>query len=213
MYAGLDAAAKISTALGHHRHADRYTEAADAVRQGIVYRLFDEPTRSFLKFLKPTGDGVMERISVCDCSSALLWLFDVLPAEDPRIVSTMDRVEKTLRVRTPVGGVARFEHDAYQAAAHGDEGAPGNPWIITTLWIAQWHAARAGTLAELQPCLDALLWAVGLATPTGMLAEQFHPYTGAPLSIAPLTWSHAVFVETVLRYRDKRRELLKKNAK
>ena len=34
----------------------------------------------------------------------------------------------------------------------------------------------------------------------GILAEQLHCYTGEPLSVAPLTWSHATFVETVLLY-------------
>jgi GH15 family glucan-1,4-alpha-glucosidase len=34
-----------------------------------------------------------------------------------------------------------------------------------------------------------------------------HPMTGAPLSVAPLTWSHAVYVETVLLYSEKLKEL------
>lgn len=27
-----------------------------------------------------------------------------------------------------------------------------------------------------------------------------HPYTGEPLSVAPLTWSHATFCQVVLSY-------------
>jgi GH15 family glucan-1,4-alpha-glucosidase len=37
-----------------------------------------------------------------------------------------------------------------------------------------------------------------------------HPLTGAPLSVAPLTWSHAVFVDTVLQFAEKEKELARK---
>ena len=30
--------------------------------------------------------------------------------------------------------------------------------------------------------------------------EQLHPHTGEPLSVSPLTWSHAAFITTTLRY-------------
>jgi GH15 family glucan-1,4-alpha-glucosidase len=32
------------------------------------------------------------------------------------------------------------------------------------------------------------------------MVEQVHPYTNAPLSVSPLTWSHATLVMTVLEY-------------
>ncbi len=32
------------------------------------------------------------------------------------------------------------------------------------------------------------------------MAEQIHPITGEPLSVSPLTWSHAAFVSRVERY-------------
>ena len=36
------------------------------------------------------------------------------------------------------------------------------------------------------------------------MAEQVHPYTNAPLSVSPLTWSHATLVMTVLEYMKRR---------
>jgi GH15 family glucan-1,4-alpha-glucosidase len=30
-----------------------------------------------------------------------------------------------------------------------------------------------------------------------LLSEQLDPHTGAPLSVSPLTWSHAEFIITV----------------
>jgi glucoamylase len=35
------------------------------------------------------------------------------------------------------------------------------------------------------------------------MAEQLHPYTGEPLSVSPLTWSHAEYVRTVQEYIDR----------
>jgi GH15 family glucan-1,4-alpha-glucosidase len=36
--------------------------------------------------------------------------------------------------------------------------------------------------------------------PGGLLSEQLDPNTGAPLSVSPLTWSHAEFIVTVDEY-------------
>jgi hypothetical protein len=36
--------------------------------------------------------------------------------------------------------------------------------------------------------------------PSGAMAEQLHPYTGEPLSVSPLTWSHAEYVRAVREY-------------
>jgi hypothetical protein len=32
------------------------------------------------------------------------------------------------------------------------------------------------------------------------MAEQLHPHTGEPLSVSPLTWSHAEYVRAVQEY-------------
>ena len=41
------------------------------------------------------------------------------------------------------------------------------------------------------------------ALPSGTMAEQLHPYSGEPLSVSPLTWSHAEYVRTVREYIDR----------
>jgi len=40
-----------------------------------------------------------------------------------------------------------------------------------------------------------------------VLPEQINPYTGAPISVAPLVWSHAEYAITVLDYLKKLEEL------
>ncbi len=102
-----------------------------------------------------------------------------------------------------MGGIARYEDDHYQQVSHETGPVPGNPWILCTLWLAEWYIARARSAAELSRPLELLRWAVSRGLPSGVLPEQVHPYDGRPLSVSPLTWSHAQFVHATLRYLDR----------
>ena len=53
---------------------------------------------------------------------------------------------------------------------------------------------------DLTPALDILKWASEHALTSGVMAEQVNPYTNAPLSVSPLTWSHATFVLSTIEY-------------
>jgi GH15 family glucan-1,4-alpha-glucosidase len=73
--------------------------------------------------------------------------------------------------------------------------------------MAEHVIARAGSAEELKEALDLVRWARARATPSLVLPEQIDPYDGQPLSVAPLTWSHAQLVSVVLHYLERRREL------
>lgn len=66
----------------------------------------------------------------------------------------------------------------------------------------------AKNINELNNTLLILELVVDRALPSGVLAEQINPYTNEPLSISPLTWSHAAFVTALLRYMKRREEIL-----
>jgi GH15 family glucan-1,4-alpha-glucosidase len=119
----------------------------------------------------------------------------------------MNQVRDRLTVKTPVGGVARYENDSYHQISKDVAHVPGNPWFICTLWLAQYEISRAKTVAEARRAIPTLDWAVSRALPSGVLAEQVHPYTGQPISVSPLTWSHATFVTVVADYLHKLQEL------
>jgi GH15 family glucan-1,4-alpha-glucosidase len=72
--------------------------------------------------------------------------------------------------------------------------------VICTLWVAQWLIDRADTVEELEQALPYLHWTADRALPSGVLAEQFDPYTGAPISVSPLTWSHATVMIVTIKY-------------
>jgi GH15 family glucan-1,4-alpha-glucosidase len=51
--------------------------------------------------------------------------------------------------------------------------------------------------------MEVLRWTAARALESGVLAEQLNPNTGEPMSVSPLTWSHATVITTVLQYIDK----------
>ena len=104
-------------------------------------------------------------------------------------------------MQTDIGGMARYENDYYHQVENRDTTrVPGNPWFICTMWLARYRLQRARTVEDLAPGLKLLEWAAQRAFPSGTMAEQLHPYTGEPLSVSPLTWSHAEYVRTVQEY-------------
>lgn len=205
--AGLSAAAHIAHVLGHLRHSEKYAEAADHMRQALLFHLYDEDKKRFLKKIVRQNGKTVSRDDTIDASIAFVWKLGVLPPDDPRVVSTMRQIEEHLSVRSPVGGLARYTGDVYHGRVAPSAEILGNPWIITTLWLAQWQIERAVSMEELEKTRDAMEWVARYASPAGMLAEQLDPLSGAPLSVAPLTWSHATYIETVLQYLQKQRAL------
>ena len=119
---------------------------------------------------------------------------------DSRIVKTMTAIKEQLSNKGDTGGVARYTNDYYFQVEHDLSKTPGNPWFICTLWLAQWYIAIATNVDQLKPAKDIIDWVVAHKTEAGMLSEQVDPNSGAPLSVSPLTWSHAEFVVTVDDY-------------
>jgi len=111
-----------------------------------------------------------------------------------KVHSTYEAIERILLSSAPSGGSPRYEHDSYFAS---EPPHMGNPWFVTTLWIAQYYLQvkrddEATKLVE---------WTLDHATPSGALSEQVNPNNGEPVSVLPLVWSHAELINTLLDLR------------
>jgi len=210
--AGLTAASHIAHILGHYRHSERYQTTADMMKQAMIFHLYDEEAGRFIKWIERSHGKTTMRDTTPDASLCFIWKLGVLPPSDPRIVSTMEQLKEQLTVHTPIGGLARYTNDVYHSVTAPSKEVPGNPWVITTLWGAQWDIARAQSLEDLEPAQEALKWTCRHASSAGILAEQVNPYSGEHLSVAPLIWSHATYVETVLQFLRKERELIQQTS-
>ena len=207
VYGGLMAAAKFARLFGDDRRCIRYEQTAQRVRKGIENYLFDNEIQRFIRGIYIDEDRSITKDLTIESSLYGLFAFGVFDPEDPRIVKTMEAVEKGLSVKSKVGGICRYQNDHYFQRSQDIGNIPGNPWIICTLWLAEWKIAKAKTRSELAEPLQSLSWVVSHALESGVLPEQLDPYTGKPLSVAPLTWSHSTFVLTVLKYLEKYQEL------
>jgi len=128
-----------------------------------------------------------------------IFEYKVLNVNDYRVTNTINLIKEELFCKTKIGGLARYENDQY----HKNHDITGNPWFISTLWLAEYYITKAKSKSDLKKAEEILEWAAERALPTGILSEQIDPHTGKPLSVAPLTWSHAGFIIAVVKYLDK----------
>ena len=119
-----------------------------------------------------------------DASGLLIPLSGFLPADDPRVVSTVAVIEREL-MRD--GLLARYRTlDGAVDGLPGDEGA----FVPCTLWLAGCYALRGDyhRAAELYERVLALRGVFGL------LAEEVDPRTGRHLGNTPQAYSHVAMV-------------------
>ena len=197
--AGLRAAGHFTEAFGETELSEKYMNVANTMRDALTKHLYDSDIGRFLSSISDRH-GSITRNSRLDASLSALFAFDVFPATDEKIVKTMDTLKEKLWCTKGIGGMARYENDRYQSVAPPGPEIPGNPWIICTLWYAQYLIAKAENKDELRESIFFLDWVADRALLSGVLAEQVNPLTGEPVSVSPLVWSHAAFIITVQQY-------------
>jgi len=235
VYGALKAATNFAVCFGDRARAERYRKAALEIKEGAAKHLYSEKLGRFVRRLVPKDDAIppsdanVDRLDdrsdhttesialnssdiyevdeVIDSALYAIYKFHLFEADDPRVVATMRAVEDKLWVKTRVGGLARYENDYYHRVSNDLAAVPGNPWFICTLWLADYFITRATTAAELKNALPIFEWTAAHALESGVLAEQVNPYTNDPLSVSPLTWSHATVVSTAIKYLEKLEQL------
>jgi len=203
VYGGLQAAAKFSELLDKRNHMREYRKAAEEIKKATVDHLYSEKQQSFVRLATIVDDQIVLDETIDSSSLFGLWYFGMFDLRDPLLQKTVEQVQKRLISPGQTGGIIRYERDNYFKTKD-----LSNPWFITTLWEIQRTMLHPDTrLTDLDSLLASLDWVVDHRYNSGVLAEQLDPYTGGSLSATPLVWSHAVFIETVLTYLERRLEL------
>lgn len=194
VHRALSEAAKFAELFEYPDDAVRWNMAADEIAKAA--EVFFDPDRHLLRkgFLLQE-DGSLQFDNTLDVSSgygAMMYAARIFGPQHIR--STFDEIEHILLGSGPIGGSPRYEHDSYFVS---DPPYQGNPWFVTTLWVAQYYLQlkRDDDAAKL------VTWTLKHATPSGVLAEQINPTDGSPLSVMPLVWSHAELINTLLDIR------------
>ncbi len=207
VYGALKAAKVFASLFKDKTAAEKYGQAAEELQTAMVKYLYSPENGRFLRGINLSPSGSIDNDYTIDSSMYGLFEFGAFPASDIKVAGTMEAIRKDLWVKTEIGGIARYTNDYYSKKSDDIENVPGNPWVICTLWLAEWYADKALTFDELNMSKSFIEWAVRYALPSGVLPEQVHPYTGEELSVSPLTWSHSTFVLAVEKYLEKFKRL------
>ena len=208
VYAGLMAASNFTEGFGQAGLTGTYRRAAAEVKAGMDRYLYRQELNRFARMVTFKKNGTLDNVDpTIDASLYAVGCFGVYDPAEERVTRTMQAIRDRLWCKTAVGGIARYENDHYHQVSQDLDNVPGNPWFVCTLWVAQWLIKKATTADQLKEAVPLLEWVADRALASGVLAEQVHPYTNEPLSVSPLTWSHATYVQTVLDYLEKRGSL------
>jgi GH15 family glucan-1,4-alpha-glucosidase len=122
-----------------------------------------------------------------DASLLLIPITGFLPAEDPRVRSTVEAIRKDL---TQDGLVLRYRsHEAPDGLPPGE-----GVFLACSFWLAD-NLCLQGRWDEAQEIFERLL---GLANDVGLLAEEYDPAARRMLGNFPQAFSHVGLINTAL---------------
>lgn len=190
VYQALLVAAEMSEEFGQPEDGAKWKATADKLLQNSEI-FYDPDSSCYRKGFLHKEDGALEFENTIDTSSFYGVMIYGYYTSLEQVHSTRACIEDRLLDKSPAGGVARFENDGYFRA---NSNCPGNPWIISTLWLAQYYIRTK----QPEKARAYISWANGHALSSGLLPEQVDPDSGYATSVSPLVWSQAEFINTVL---------------
>lgn len=185
----LHRSADIAKMLDYQDDAMRWISTADKIEQSLSL-LYDPEKQTYRKGLLVLEDGNLQFDNTIDVSSLYgMLMFTHTRLDNAALQQTVNAIETNLK--QPVGGYTRYENDWYMRK---DESTPPNPWHICTLWLAQYRAQ----LKDEAGAVELIDWSIDHSYASGALSEQIHPITGDSVGVAPLVWSHAELINSIL---------------
>lgn len=197
VYAALVSAAHLARLIGRDDVAERYATIAEEVRNAILQYLWDEERGAFVNTVLVEDQQIAYDRTIDVSSVYGAMHYRVLSFDDERLHRAWDTTVHVLSKNIAARGLARFENDDYFRV---DSHAPGNPWVLTTLWYVEYLTHRAHTTDDLKQVTDFFDWVVLHVQSSGAISEQINPITGEQVGSTPLTWAHAEFASAAQSY-------------
>jgi alpha,alpha-trehalase len=167
-WVALDRALALADPLDAAERVDAWTQTREQIREAILSRGWSERANAFSQSF---GSDEL------DASNLMLSLVGFLPADDPRVVSTIEATEERLTDKR--GLVYRYtSHDGLD----GKEGT----FLLCTFWLAQ-ALARAGQSVRARAVFER---ATAFVNDVGLLSEEVDPDNGQLLGNFPQAFSH-----------------------
>jgi len=169
-WTALDRACALAADLGVADRADRWAGERDAVHAAVLEEAWDDDQQCF------TGAFGSDHL---DASVLLMPLMGFLPADHPRMVSTIATIERRL---TTAGLVQRWTD------------AEDEPFVMCSFWLAECHAL-GGNLDRAREVFDDV---VRHANDLGLLSEEIHRASGELIGNFPQALSHASLINAAV---------------
>jgi GH15 family glucan-1,4-alpha-glucosidase len=155
---------------------DRWKALRDEIHRDVCNRGFDPERNAFVQYYGSKS---------LDASLLMIPLVGFLPANDPRVVSTVNAIERELIYK---GLVLRYPTDTGVDGLPPGEGA----FLPCTYWLAD-NYAMAGRTQEARDLFQRLL---DLRNDVGLLAEEYDPVLRRQLGNFPQAFTHVCMVNT-----------------
>lgn len=190
-YGGLIAASELAVVAGDQDNAVKWRTAAEDIQVAAKKYLYDRERSMFYKGLT-VDHGVIYPDVTLDMSAMYgVFMYGLFDMDGMEMTNTLRAIKKLFKQTADNPGLPRYENDPYRRT---NDNVSGNWWPITTLWYAQYMIEQGNT----DYAWKTLDWVLAGALPSGMISEQLNPTNGQYISPAPLTWSHAEYISTLL---------------
>lgn len=177
-WVALDRAIKTARALQLPGDVERWRKVRAEIKRDVLENGYDAERGAFVQAY---GNKLL------DASNLLLPLVGFIRADDPRMRSTIEAIERELT--SPQGFVYRYKD--FNDGLAGGEGA----FMICTFWLADNLIA----LGELERARDLFEKLRGSANDLGLFSEEIDPATGEMLGNFPQSFSHLGFINTAVQ--------------
>ena len=176
-WVALDRAVKLAEGHGFEGDIAHWSAQRDLIRDEVLEKGWSDSKRSFVQAYG--SDAI-------DASALLIPFLGFLPPDDPRIRSTVRRIQMEL-AHGPF--VRRYRVDDTDDGLEGEEGA----FYILSFWLI----GSLLVIGETQEALAHFHRVLATASPLGLFAEMHDPAAGIALGNFPQAFSHIGFIHTV----------------
>lgn len=191
VYAALLAASDLAVAANDQNNAVKWRSAATDIQTAAHKHLYNADRKVFYRGINVNKRKIISD-PVVDCSSIFgAYIFGLFDANSEEMLSSIATIEQLFGINDGAPGLPRYENDDYRRVSPG---VTGNYWFITSFWLAQYYI----DINQKDKALAILDWAKSHSLSTGVMGEQLDPVTNQIISPAPLTWTHAEYVATLL---------------
>jgi GH15 family glucan-1,4-alpha-glucosidase len=173
----LDRAIEMAPLIGGEDRVEEWAATREEIRTAILERGWSDEAGAFAQYFGG---------SELDASNLMMACIGFLPADDPRMLATIEAIERDLTDER--GLVFRYRAEEGVDGLEGTEGT----FLLCTFWLAE-ALARAGRVDRAKEVFERT---VAFANDVGLLAEEVDEETGELLGNFPQAFSHIGLINT-----------------